>query len=67
MNAFQDLADMTRDYGLIRYFIMVTAAVAVLVLILFLWGHVPEGESQPASPQAVAPTPQPPSTAPSSY
>ncbi|CUW38401.1 conserved protein of unknown function [Magnetospirillum sp. XM-1] len=61
MNAFQDLAEMTRDYGLIRYFIMVTMVVAVLVVILFMWGHVPEGAEeapQPAAPPAstAAPT-----------
>jgi hypothetical protein len=63
MNAFQDLADMTRDYGLVRYFIMVTAAVAVLVVILFLWGHVPEEAAQPEQPAA----PQTSPAAPSSY
>lgn len=52
MNAFQDLAEMTRDYGLIRYFVLITAVIAVLVAILFLWGHVPEETAQPAAPQA---------------
>lgn len=60
MNAFQDLAEMTRDYGLVRYFVLVTMVVAVLVVILFLWGHVPEEAAPPAVPQA-------PPAAPTSY
>lgn len=42
MNPLQDLAQMTRDYGLIRYFILTSAVVAVLMLILFIWGHRPD-------------------------
>lgn len=53
MNAFQDLAELTRDYGLVRYFVVTIAVVAVLMLVLFLWGHVPDAPDAPA----VAPSP----------
>lgn len=52
MNAFQDLAEMTRDYGLIRYFVATVSVVAVLMVILFLWGRVPD---QPEAPAAAPP------------
>ena len=64
MNAFHDLAEMTRDYGLVRYFVMTLVAVSVVVLILFLWGHLPEQQDTPAATQPPAATQ---STAPSSY
>ncbi len=58
MNAFHDLAEMTRDYGLIRYFVMTLAAVAVLVTVLFLWGQLPEQQAIPpqATPQSAPPS-----------
>jgi len=66
MNAFQDLAEMTRDYGLIRYFAVTVSVIAALMLILFLWGRVPDESEAPAeAPPPVQTAPQ--STAPSSY
>ncbi len=66
MNAFQDLAEMTRDYGLIRYFAVTVSVVAALMVILFLWGRVPDRPEAPAeAPPPVQAAPQP--TAPSSY
>lgn len=68
MNAFHDFADMTRDYGLVRYFVITAFVVAVLVAVLFLWGHVPEQPEVPAAPPAVPPVvTAPQSAAPSSY
>ncbi|EME71206.1 hypothetical protein H261_04690 [Paramagnetospirillum caucaseum] len=61
MNAFQDLAEMTRDYGLVRYFVLTIAVVAVLMAVLFLWGHVPENAPE------VAPLPPAPAAAPGGY
>lgn len=66
MNAFHDLAQMTRDYGLTRYFVMTVALVAVLMLALFLWGRVPDpAESRSEAP--AAPHSAPSSSPPSSY
>ncbi|KIL99686.1 hypothetical protein CCC_03858 [Paramagnetospirillum magnetotacticum MS-1] len=64
MNAFHDFADMTRDYGLVRYFVMTVAVASFLMLILFLWGHIPD---QPEAPAALPAVTAPQSTAPSSY
>jgi len=60
MNAFQDLAEMTRDYGLIRYFVVTVSVVAVLMVILFLWGRVPDQpETPPVTPPLQAAPPSP--------
>ena len=42
MDAFHDFAEMARDYGLIRYFLMTAAVAVLLMLVLFLWGRVGE-------------------------
>jgi hypothetical protein len=52
MNAFHDLAQMTRDYGLTRYFAMTVAVVSALMLALFLWGRVPDPAGPPEAPVA---------------
>ncbi|BAE52787.1 hypothetical protein [Paramagnetospirillum magneticum] len=64
MNAFHDFADMTRDYGLVRYFVITVLVATVLVVVLFLWGHVPDPPETPAASPAVT---APQSAAPSSY
>lgn len=56
MDAFHDLAQMTRDYGLNRYFIMTTCVVVVLAVGLWIWGHSgPPEEDQATPPTAAAP------------
>lgn len=52
MNPFEDLVQMTRDYGLTRYFAMTVAVVAALMLALFLWGRVPDPAVPPEAPAA---------------
>jgi hypothetical protein len=64
MNAFHDFADMTRDYGLVRYFVLTAFVAALLAVVLFLWGHVPD---PPEGPAALPAETAPQSTAPSSY
>ena len=61
MNAFEDLAQMTRDYGLTRYFVMTVAVVLALMLALFAWGHAgdpPEARTETPAPQASPPSSQ---------
>ena len=53
MDPFHDLAEMARDYGLIRYFLLTVGIAIALMTVLFLWGRVPD----PAEPQ---PDSQPP-------
>jgi hypothetical protein len=63
MNAFHDLAEMTRDYGLIRYFVMTIIAATALMVVLFVWGH---STDDAAAPPLLSPAPAQ-SSAPSSY
>jgi hypothetical protein len=61
MNAFHDLAEMTRDYGLIRYFVVTIIAATVLMIVLFVWGHSTDDaaappQSLPAPAQTSAPS-----------
>lgn len=70
MNAFHDLAEMTRDYGLIRYFVMTIIAATALMIVLFVWGHSTDDAAAPPQPPAVpAQSPAVPaqSSAPASY
>jgi hypothetical protein len=76
MNSLQDLAQMTRDYGLARYFALTSAVVAVLMLVLFVWGHRPdestdsrEAAQGPAATHVVpaAPSEAPASSPPATY
>jgi hypothetical protein len=64
MNSLQELAEMTRDYGLVRYFALTLSVVAVLMVILFIWGHRPEESNDIVGPPAATQTPSPPAAAP---
>jgi hypothetical protein len=60
MNAFHDLAEMTRDYGLIRYFVVTIIAATTLMIVLFVWGHSSDDAATTPPPLPVpaqSPTP----------
>ncbi len=63
MGALRELSDMTRDYGLgNRYFLLVGAILAALLVSLFLWGRVDDAAApeKPVVPQSVTqPAPSP--------
>ena len=62
MDPFHDFAEMARDYGLIRYFLLTVGVAIALMTVLFVWGHVPDKAEPGPDIQPAAVTSTPPSS-----